>query len=447
MTLLPWQKTVIADKSRFKVVCAGRRAGKSVMVRMWELSLAVKDPGIYWIISPTYKQSKQNHWRDPSGGGLTVEIPREWIDKVNETDLSITLKNSSVIQLKGAEDPDSLRGVRLKALVIDEIASIRNWDWLWNEVLQATLIDFQAPAIFISTPKGFNHFYKLYLCEDADGNKLPDFKSWKFISYDNPTLAPGELDLKKKTTTPDYFAQEYMADFRKYTGLVYKDFARETHITDPFAIPDNWQIYRGIDFGSTNPTACLFIAVDSDDNWFVVAEHYATGETIDFHAGVINANPLSKRVGATYGDPSGAQWISEFAQRGIYITPANKEVGTAFNTWVRYGIEKVSEKLKTVPGKVTNIQRSGVAGKGNNQNGEPALYVFSNCTNLIHEFETYRWKEKSVSQAQDLNEPDVPEKANDHALDALRYFAVSYQKPVDTTELPDDTKKFASRWF
>jgi hypothetical protein len=58
----------------------------------------------------------------------------------------------------------------------------------------------------------------------------------------------------------------------------------------------------------------------------------------------------------------------------------------------------------------------------------PSLYIFSNCINIIREFETYRWKEKSVTQAQDLNEPDVPEKANDHAMDALRYFAVSYKK-------------------
>lgn len=66
------------------------------------------------------------------------------------------------------------------------------------------------------------------------------------------------------------------------------------------------------------------------------------------------------------------------------------------------------------------------------------MFIFSNCINTIREFETYRWKEKSVTHAQDLNEPDVPEKANDHALDALRYFAVSYKKhtPVDWDNLP-----------
>jgi hypothetical protein len=207
---------------------------------------------------------------------------------------------------------------------------------------------------------------------------------------------------------------------------VYKDFDRGIHCIEPFSIPDNFSVYRALDFGSTNPTACLWIAVDNDDNYFVVAEHYQTGQTIDYHAGQINANALSPRVIQTYGDPSGAQWISEFAQRGIHITPANKETGTSFNSWVRFGIEKVAEALKSIPGhNVGVLQKTG-----------PRLYVFSNCTNLIREFETYRWKEKSVSQAQDLNEPDVPDKANDHALDSLRYFAVSYKKKTEVRMPP-----------
>jgi phage terminase large subunit len=223
-----------------------------------------------------------------------------------------------------------------------------------------------------------------------------------------------------------------MADFRKYTGLVYKEFQREVHVIEPFDIPSNCQLYRSIDFGSTNPTACLWIAVDGDENWYIYQEHYETGQTIDYHSGVINSKSSGKSIIATYGDPSGAQWISEFAQRGIYITPANKETGTNFNSWVRFGIEKVAEKLKVIPGHVVPIlsQSGKETGAG--------LFIFSTCVNTIKEFETYRWKEKSVTQAQDLNEPDVPEKANDHAMDALRYFAVSYQKhePINPNDLP-----------
>lgn len=411
-----WQHEVHKDAHRFKVICAGRRSGKSTYAQLQVLQWALEQSGNYYIVSPTYKQSKAIHWRE-----LKKIIPKSWILKTNETELSFTLKNGSTIELKGAENPDALRGVKLHGLVIDEIASIRNWDWLWQEVLRPTLTDYSAPAIFIGTPKGFNHFYDLF--QFGQGND-PNYKSWKFTSYDNPYIPSQEIDNAKKELTEDTFFQEYMADFRKYTGLVYKEFQREVHVIEPFDIPDSWSIYRGIDFGSTNPTACLWIAVDSDDNFFVVGEHYATGETIDYHAGLINSSIFSKRVAATYGDPSGAQWIQEFAQRGIFITPATKETGTNFNSWVRFGIEKVAERIKTTPGHTV----SSVQNDQQTQKGMPSLFIFSNCSNTIRELETYRWKEKSVTQAQDLNEPDVPEKANDHALDALRYFAVSYTK-------------------
>ena len=410
------QKEVAVDKHRFRVVCAGRRWGKSVLSQLIVLKWATENRGLYWIVSPTYRQGKQIHWQ-----GLRQIVPQRWIAKKNEVELSITLKNGSIIELKGAENPDALRGVKLRGLVIDEIASIRNWDWLWSEVLRPTLTDFEAPGLFISTPKGYNHFYELY----ERGRSDEVYKSWKFTSYDNPFINSEEIDNAKKELTENTFYQEYMADFRKYTGLVYKDFQRETHVIEPFDIPEGGGqgIYRGFDFGSTNPTAVLWIWVDSDGNWFVFDEHYKTGETIDYHAGVVNSKSI-RATTATYGDPSGAQWISEFAQRGIYITPATKELGTSFNSWVRFKIEKVAEKLKIVPGHTVPWVLSG----GTRENGMPRLFIFNNCTNTIREFETYRWKERSVTRAQDLNEPDVPEKANDHALDALSYFAVSYHK-------------------
>jgi phage terminase large subunit len=417
--LHPGQLEVANDNHKYRVVNAGRQWGKSVLARLIILKWALEKPGIFWIVSPSYRQGKENHWLD-----IKKEIPRPWIDKTNDTELSVTLKNGSIISLKGAENPDSLRGATLSGLCIDEIASIRNWKWLWDEVLAATILRYDAPVIFISTPKGYNSFYDLY---QGGLENDPNWKSWHFTSYDNPFLSREAIDAKKAELTEDTFAQEYLADFRKFTGLVYKDFQREIHVIEPFDIPDGWNLYRGLDFGSTNPTACLWIAVDGDDNWFVFDEHYQTGQTIDYHAGIINSKSR-RNIAATYGDPSGAQWIDEFSKRGIYITKADKETSTAFNTWVRFGIEKVSEKLKQIPGRTV----SSAPGK------TASLYVFSSCQNVIREFETYRWKEKSVTQAQDLNEPDVPEKANDHAMDALRYFAVSYNKQPKYVVPPND---------
>lgn len=429
--LSKWQTEVWDDTHRFKVICAGRRSGKSTLAQLITLTWAQENVGYYYIVSPTYKQAKSIHWNE-----LKKIIPRHAISKTNETELSFTLTNGSVIELKGAENPDALRGIKLRGLVIDEIASIRNWDWLWSEVLRPTLTDYESPAIFISTPKGFNHFYELYQMGQGESE---DYSSWRFTSYDNPYIPKKEIDNAKKELTEDTFAQEYMADFRKFTGLVYKEFQREVHVIEPFDIPSEWEVYRGVDFGSTNPTVCLWVAIDNDSNIFIVDEHYETGKTIDYHAGRINSNEFSTRVQQTYGDPSGAQWITEFSQRGVYITPANKETGQSKDGWVRYGIEKVSEAIRKYPGHV--VDRVQVV---NPDEGLPKLFVFSRCINTIREFETYRWKEKAVTQAQDLNEPDAPEKANDHAMDALRYIVCSRQK-IDGN-YDDVNKGLADKW-
>lgn len=413
--LHPSQHEIASDKHRYKVICAGRRWGKSVLSRAIMLKWAAEEAGLYWIVSPTYQQGKDVHWNQ----GFKVELPERIVQKWNDTDLSVTLTNGSVIQLKTAEHPDRLRGVKLRGLIVDEIAAMRNWNSIWKEALRPTLTDYKAPAIFISTPQGFNHFYNLF----NEEKKTDTFRSWRFTSYDNPYIPSEEIDDAKKEYTNangevlDSFYQEYMADFRKHTGLVYKEFEREYHVIPAFDIPSNWSLIRGMDFGSTNPTAVVWIAIDPDNNWYVVDEHYENEQTIDYHAGIINSNPLSSRVSMTYGDPSGGQWLTEYSQRGIYITKALKERDTKFGKWVTYGIEKLKEKMHVIPGRVV----ARIAGRDKN----PKFFVFDECINVIREFETYRWKEK-VTSREDINEPDVPEKANDHALDAVRYCVVSH---------------------
>ena len=103
-----WQYEVYKDTHRFRIICAGRRSGKSVLSRTIVLDWALKNVGTYWIVSPNYKQSEMIHWRE-----LQKEIPLNWILKKNEVKLSIILKNGSIIELKGAENPDSLRGTKL----------------------------------------------------------------------------------------------------------------------------------------------------------------------------------------------------------------------------------------------------------------------------------------------------------------------------------------------
>jgi phage terminase large subunit len=214
-----------------------------------------------------------------------------------------------------------------------------------------------------------------------------------------------------------------MADFRQYTGLVYKEFNPEIHVVKPFDIPSDWDVYGGMDFGSTNPTVHLWIAVDKDKNKWIFDEHYVSGRTIDYHTGIIRSNQYFGRLSNSYADPSGKQWIDEFASRGLYITPAIKETGTAQDKWVLYGIEKVREQLKALPGHYV-----GQLGKDH----QPKMFVFNTCKNTINEFQNYSWKEKKQDH---LNEPDQVEKSMDHSMDALRYFVVSY-KTAPKVEVP-----------
>lgn len=425
------QKIVVSDDHTYRVVCCGRQWGKTTLA-VWEM-LAVaysgKDKKVAYFAT-TFDQARNIAW------SILKEATRNvWAKAPNESRLELTIKTqdggTSDLSLRGFENVETARGQQFDFLVIDEIASVRNWEYAWEAILEPTLAFRRGKALFISTPKGFNHFYDLYV---KGQEKDSDYKSWRFKSDDNPYLPKESIEKARQNNTPDYFAQEYEADFRKYTGLVYKEFNREVNVIDPFPIPDSWSILAGMDFGSTNPTAYLWVAVDGDDNWFVFGEHYDTGKTIEYHAGVINSFP--RRAERTFGDPSGAQWISEFRERGVYITPANKETGTSQQNWVRYGIEKIQEKLRALPGHDVYID-------GHTFHNRPSLFVFKTCENLIKEFELYRWKEKLVGQATDLNEPDQPEKANDHALDALRYFAVSYKKVV---ELPDNFNVDQKDW-
>lgn len=411
------QLEVAKDTHRFRVICAGRRWGKSVLSQLIVLQWATEKIGTYWIVSPTYRQGKQIHWR-----GLQQIIPQEWIIKKNEVELSITLRNGSVIELKGAENPDALRGVKLRGLVVDEIASIRNWDWLWAEVLRPTLTDYESPALFISTPKGYNHFYELYQ-NGQSGADVEGYKSWRFTSYDNPYISKKEIDSARQELTEDTFYQEYMADFRRFTGLALTQFDRKIHLIEPFSVPNEWQRGRGFDYGSKDPTASLRIAIDGDDNWFVERAYKQRGSTIKEHATNILAQDYGLGFLPIFGDPSGDQWEIEFAQHGLHITPATKETGQNAQGYVAFTIETINERLKPIAGHTVMLP------DGRMIENAPRLFFLNTpeVMMVVKEAELLKWKETAQGQTLPLLDEYVDPDGHSDLMACLRYFAVSYR--------------------
>lgn len=406
----PSQQSVLLSKSRFKVLTCGRRWGKTTLAINELLYYALLDEKTdYWYVAPTYSQAKTIAWR------YLIEqyrqLPIELQLGKNESELWVEVGNKCRITLKGAENEDSLRGSKLGGLVIDEVASIKNFQYLWDEALRPALTDKIGWGLFISTPKGYNHFYDLFSKEDKD------YSAFHFTSYDNPHLDPNEIDKARDELTEDAFAQEYLADFRKHTGLVFKDFDRNIHVVNSIDLPGNDAYYRAMDFGAVNPTVCLYIRVDSDSNYWIYDEYYATEQTTRDNAYAIQAKHPQTFFRATFGDPSGKQERIDYASFGLHITPANKSVIDIVTgkmkdpndqSWVTHRIDLIQQRLKINP--VTR---------------KPRIFINKTCVNTIREFEAYRWEEL---RDKSLNAKDVPVKADDHTMDALGYFVTSYQK-------------------
>lgn len=394
MILHPAQSQIAKDRHRFRVVNAGRRFGKTELAVEEIAGKAVfkKDRNIAYI-APTYQQARDIAW-----GALKKKLEPVTVGAPNESRLEINVKTvdggQSKIVLRGWEAVETLRGQRFDFIVIDEIAMMRNFWVGWNEVLSPTLIDTKGDALFISTPKGFNHFFDLFNLQDKD----PDFKSFKFTTYDNPYIPREEIEREKATKPESSFAQEYLADFRKMEGLVYKEFDRTKHVFTELPQTSWLETIAGLDFGYTNPFALLVIKKDFDNNYWVVLERYATQKT---NAEIIEICKQLGNINQFYPDPAEPDRIEEMKRSGLNVREVSKDVEA--------GIDRVREMFKT-----------------------NKLKIHSSCTNLIAELETYRYKDKKENQ----NEPEEPVKENDHACDALRYAIYSNQPTplVDSTD-------------
>ena len=203
LELLPWQREVINDPARFKVIAAGRRCGKTHFSAV-TLILAALDgkPGSVMYIGPTQGLARDLMWQK------LFDLAGDIIEQSNVNNLEITLAGGNKIALKGADRPDTLRGYSLKHLVMDEAAFMKND--IFDVILRPALSDRKGTCLMISTPEGRNQFYDWYMNGET-GKK--GWRSWHLTSYDNPLLDPEEIENAKETLPGWAFRQEYAASF------------------------------------------------------------------------------------------------------------------------------------------------------------------------------------------------------------------------------------------
>jgi len=390
MPLTTPQQKVIDCKSRFRVLISGRRFGKT-FVAINELARFARFPNQRcWYVAPSYRQAKQIVWNDLK----EKIIKHRWHSKINDSDLSIILKNKSEIALRGADNFDALRGVGLNFLVMDEISDIKST--AWTEVLRPTLSNTQGHCLFCTSPKGFNWAYDLYVKGTKDNN----WESFKFTTLDGGQVDAEEIEQAKNDLDERTFQQEYLASFVNYAGIIYYNFDRTKNIIDNYEITAD-TIHIGLDF-NIDPM-CATVGQIKDNNVYIFNEIQIWSSNTNEMVEEIQRRYKQKVI--IYPDPSARQRKTSaggFTDISILKNAGLEVRSRPSHPLVRDRINAVNTKLK-------------------NANGMSSLFIVNSCRNLIKSVERQVYKEGT----------HVPDKDSgyDHFNDALGYL-IEYVYPL-----------------
>lgn len=418
------------------VLLQGRQSGKTYFANAHGWISALFKQGRYFIVFKTYKQAHEVVWRQ-----YIPLIPKEIIFKTNEQDLLIEfhyLENTkftlpggeeiiinhdkslprSTLQLLGSDQADSHRGFKANGIIFDEYADQdpKKWSAVYEPMFTTT----GGWAIFMGTPRGYNHFYDLIQFAKEDDSWFYQEATWRDSPYvSKEAIEQARSDAEKKGTLST-FLQEYELEFRSVQGAVYPTLNRKIHVVKPSEIPEELSIYAGIDFGY-HTTACIFVGVDKDQNYWIFDEVYGKQEVLNDIIPRIKQKLGDKRLIMMVGDSANRDAI-EVMSKDFPMVPARKGAGSIID-----GIDLIRNLLKP------RLQLVGEP--------KPSMFISTACKNLIKEMETYKYPEDKP----DRNPKDLPMKVDDHGPDALRYVVLQLKHGVQMdTEIPKPKMQFNS---
>ena len=263
--------SINTEDYKYYVLNIGRQFGKTMLGINQKLYWAINDPGcmIAWV-TPIYKQGKKVF------DELEKATSKSGLFHYNRSDLTVYCDNGSKIQYFSGERPDNIRGNTFDYLIIDEMAFTRNE--LWTEILSATVLVKGKKVIFISTPKGKNHFYKLTLQPNYDNR----YKYFHFTSFDNPMIETNDLEERRRNLPDHIFRQEYLAEFIDNVSGLFKNvndcvYTLDTDVKDK---PLNTSIYGGLDIGRADDYTVLTLLNSNYEMIFIKRWRHLDWSTI-----------------------------------------------------------------------------------------------------------------------------------------------------------------------
>jgi hypothetical protein len=427
--LKPPQWEVFNSESRFRILIAGRRFGKTYLALV-ELCQAAWGPGrLVCYVAPTCKQAKRIVWES-----LKKMTRLYRVSKPNETDLRIELRAGGTICVRGADNYDSLRGEGFDFVVLDEYAAMN--PAAWTEVLRPALADRRGGALFIGTPRGYNHLYHLY--QEAQDRR--HWSTFQFTTEEGGNVSPEELRSATQELDERTYQQEFQASFQNLTvGRAYYSFDRAVHVDEVEyvrGIPLCWSL----DF-NINPMCSVIGQVEEDSeatqsNWFTGAREQEEQpvRTVRVIDEIVLANAHTEAACEAFLERT-APWIKRADQPvrvDIYgdATGSARRSSASRTDWqlVRDFFARHSDCFRAIfhtntANPLVRDRVNCVNARLRNQAGESRLLVHRRCKHLIEDLERVHWKNDAHGNG--CNEIDKSDPARTHASDALGYMLAS----------------------
>ena len=391
------QYQVSSSDKRFRVLVSGRRFGKTYLCITEMMKYATKVKKTIWYVAPTFKMAREIVWLKLK----QMLSDFNWIETINETNLSIKIRNSgSIISLKGCENYDSLRGVGIDFLILDEFADID--EKAWTEVLRASVADTQGDVLMCGSPKGFGNWsYRMY----EKGKRESQWDSFQFTTLQGGMVPAEEIEQAKQDVDIRTFRQEFEGTFENYAGAVYYNFHAVDNVLEKKI---DWQkpLHIGLDFNVDPMSACV-AQIDRDKIHFV-------DEIVIYSS---NTDEMVQEIRDRYGTKT---------RIFVYPDPACRQRKTSAGgrtdlTILQNAGFSVKCKLKHSP---IRDRVNAVNSRLKSADGKRYIFISPSCKIMIKGLQRQIYKENT-------NIPDK-EEGYDHMNDAIGYLT-EIVKPLTTT--------------
>ena len=391
------QKEVHDKLKRFNVLVCHRRFGKTVLCINEILKKAMQNTlsrPRYYYLAPTYSMAKRTSW----------DYLKEYTNVLpnvtyHETELRADLPNGARIQLLGCERPDSLRGLYIDGVVLDEVAQMP--PRLWTEIVRPALSDREGWMIAIGTPQGHNAFFDLY----DYANHQEGWYAQTFKSSETGIISDLELNEAKHLMPDEVYEAEFECSFDSAAlGSIYaKGLAKAEEEKRITKVPYETGIKVNTfwDLGMADKTAIWF--VQQKGSAFHVIDYYEdSGESLEFYATVLDEK---KYIYDTHFLPFDAN-VRELGT-GVSRLETAQSLGMRTSIVPKLPVEDGINAVRMI------LSR--------------CWFDFEKCKYGLDALRQYRWA--TTERGEIKNKPE--HSWCSHAADSFRYFAVGNNQSSD----------------